>query len=451
MALLGRPYSISEGYSTVEHHESVIVKQDIELQETPAYVPDGVRGFSFGYDQWVISIINVMDRFHAVFPRTDTAFGKGLMTGVLLLRSFIGGLFMPYLADRISRKWALTVVVVIFDVSAVIQTCAQNYSTLMGAPLYISKTSPPNLRGTLLVLESIPIVPGVVIWYWITFGTRLLNSEVLASISSPTRLGGLPLSIASKIAWSVFPSSEHCQTPMRRVPAEFQGIFTEVKFQGLIQEKKHPGKHGIKLELLSWLDLFGKKDWRRTVVGCGMSLTLSGVFNVLQLVTVVVCFLIIDKVGRRPLAIFGGFATAGAYIISVAILSGLYAKDWSAHTAVGWACVAMAFLFILIFGLTYSPLAWALPSEVFPIATRSMGVALSTSTNWLSNFIVGIATPPLMDNMCYRTYISTQSETSGKTLEEIDDDFGDSSGREEQEILRTAALSTARTSVQNTV
>jgi hypothetical protein len=38
-----------------------------------------------------------------------------------------------------------------------------------------------------------------------------------------------------------------------------------------------------------------------------------------------------------------------------------------------------------------------------------MGVALSTSTNWLSNFIVGIATPPLMDNMCYRTYISTQS------------------------------------------
>jgi predicted MFS family arabinose efflux permease len=88
-------------------------------------------GFSFGYDQWVISIINVMDRFHAVFPRTDTAFGKGLMTGVLLLRSFIGGLFMPYLADRISRKWALTVVVVIFDVSAVIQTCAQNYSTLM--------------------------------------------------------------------------------------------------------------------------------------------------------------------------------------------------------------------------------------------------------------------------------------------------------------------------------
>jgi hypothetical protein len=58
---------------------------------------------------------------------------------------------------------------------------------------------------------------------------------------------------------------------MRRVPAEFQGIFTEVKFQGLIQEKKHPGKHGIKLELLSWLDLFGKKDWRRTVVGCGVA------------------------------------------------------------------------------------------------------------------------------------------------------------------------------------
>ncbi|KAF7597357.1 hypothetical protein BBP40_006298 [Aspergillus hancockii] len=379
-----------------------------------------------------------------------------------------------------------------------------------GAPLYISEISPPNLRGTLLVLESVSIDSGVVISYWITFGTRLLDSEV--SFRLPF---GLQMVCATILGIGIhfFPYSprwlalvnrqEDCLASLsklralpdtdERVQAEFQGIVTEIKFQALIQEKKHPGKHGIKLELLTWLDLFGKKGWRRTVVGCGvaffqqfmginafiyyaptlfrsigqsdeMSLILSGVFNVLQLVTVVVCFLIIDKVGRRPLAIFGGFATGVAYII-IAILSGLYAKDWSAHTAAGWACVAMAFLFILIFGLTYSPLAWALPSEVFPNATRSKGVALATSTNWLSNFIVGIATPPMMDNIGYRTYIFYAvwcvlagiwamvfvPETSGKTLEEINDVLGDSSGQEEQEILMTAAISTARPPVQNTV
>ena len=61
-------------------------------------------GFSFGYDQGVISIINVMPQFHAVFPRTETAFGKSFMTGMLELGAFIGCLFMPALADRISRK-----------------------------------------------------------------------------------------------------------------------------------------------------------------------------------------------------------------------------------------------------------------------------------------------------------------------------------------------------------
>jgi hypothetical protein len=88
-------------------------------------------GFSFGYDQGVISIINVMDQFHTAFPQTETAFGTGFMTGMLLLGAFVGCLFMPYLADKISRKWALTVVVVIFDIGAILQTAAQDYGMLV--------------------------------------------------------------------------------------------------------------------------------------------------------------------------------------------------------------------------------------------------------------------------------------------------------------------------------
>lgn len=119
------------------------------LDSMPSYGPEGVRGlvssgyvlgaaclaslggFSFGYDQGVISIINVMPRFHGTIPQAETDFGKGFMTGMLLLGAFIGCIFMPYLADKISRKWALTVVVVIFDIGAIIQTVAQNYGMLV--------------------------------------------------------------------------------------------------------------------------------------------------------------------------------------------------------------------------------------------------------------------------------------------------------------------------------
>lgn len=262
-----------------------------------------------------------------------------------------------------------------------------------------------------------------------------------------------------------------------KVQTEFRGIITEVKFQQVIEQRQHPGVTGMKREALIWLSLFSRRTWKRTAVGTGvtyfqqfvginafiyyaptlfesigqkgeMSLILSGVFNCLHLATVIVCFLIIDKVGRRPLAIFGGFGMGACYII-VAVLSALYGPDWP-NTSAGWACVAMAFIFVLIFGNTYSPLGWALPSEVFPNAVRSKGVALSTCVNWLSNFIVGVVTPPMMADIGYRTYIFFAvwcvlagvwafflvPETSGKTLEQIDEVFGDMTSQEERDVMR---------------
>lgn len=93
-------------------------------------------GFSFGYDQGVISIINVMPQFHARFPETDpknshSGFYTGFMTGMLEFGAFLGCFFMPYLADKISRKRALTVVVVIFNIGAIIQTTAKSYGALV--------------------------------------------------------------------------------------------------------------------------------------------------------------------------------------------------------------------------------------------------------------------------------------------------------------------------------
>lgn len=96
-----------------------------------AAVLASLGGFSMGYDMGVISIINVMDQFHAKYPFADTSFGKELMTAMLLLGAFVGCLFMPILADTYSRKWALTVCVVVFDIGAIIQTAAPNYAALV--------------------------------------------------------------------------------------------------------------------------------------------------------------------------------------------------------------------------------------------------------------------------------------------------------------------------------
>ncbi|WZH40763.1 general substrate transporter [Fusarium acuminatum] len=468
-------------------------------------------GFSFGYDQGVISIVNVMDQFHEVFPRAETAFGKGLMTGMLELGAFIGCLFMPTLADRISRKKALSIVVVIFNIGAIMQTAANSYGLLvagrtiggigvgtlaMGAPIYISEIAPPNLRGTLLVLESVSCVLGVVVSFWITYATRNLPGEI--SFRLPFGLQMVCSTILG-IGIHFFPYSPRwlalVDRPddalkslerLRRLPRtdsrvekEHIGICNEVTIQKLVQEKRHPGVTGLKLELFGWADLFKKKSWHRTSIAVGvaffqqlsginafiyyaptlfeslgqsgeMSLIMSGVFNMLQLVAVTVCFFIIDKVGRRPLAIWGGIGGGTAWGI-MAILVGVFNGKWSSNPAAGWAAVAMAFCFILIYGVSYAPLGWALPAEVFPNASRSKGVALATATVWLFNFIVGVATPPMIESIGFGVYVFFGSwcflagawafflvpETKGKTLEQMDDVFGDHAAQEETMIVRS--------------
>lgn len=56
-----------------------------------------------------------------------------------------------------------------------------------------------------------------------------------------------------------------------RIQTEWQGILAEVSFQKIVLEKKHPGQHGFRLELSTWMDLFTKKSWRRTAVGVGVA------------------------------------------------------------------------------------------------------------------------------------------------------------------------------------
>lgn len=539
------------GQEKVEHVENDLAPVETiataelptALAENVSYGPAGIKGlvsssyvfgaaflaslggFSFGYDQGVISIINVMPQFQQRFPEVapghpGSGFYKGFMTAMLEFGAFLGCFFMPKLCDKISRKWALTVVVCIFNIGAIIQTASPNYGALvagrtiggigvgtlaLGAPLYISEISPPNLRGTLLVLESVSIVSGVVIAYWLTYGTRYIDGE--AAFRVPF---GLQMVCATVLGTGIhlFPFSprwlslvgrddEALQSlaKLRRLPStdervqtEWRGIMAEVEFQKVLEERNHPGKKGWKLEIAQWADLFKKKTLRRTAVGMGvaffqqfsgvnafiyyaptlfsslgqdyeMSLILSGILNITQLIAVAICFVIIDHVGRRPLALWGAVGMCIVYIV-IAALVGRYSSNWSANSAAGYACVVFAFLYMLVYGVSYSPLGWALPSEVFSNATRAKGVALSTATVWISNFIIGVAVPPMLDSAGFGTYVFFAAfcgmaavwayflvpETKGKTLEEMDEVLGDTSGQEEKRMMKEAAGNARRRS-----
>jgi MFS family permease len=233
-----------------------------------------------------------------------SGFWKGLMTAMLELGAFVGAFNQGWLADKISRRYSIVVAVAIFIIGSVLQTAAMDYAMLtvgrtiggigigmlsMVAPVYISEISPPECRGALLVLEEFCIVLGIVIAYWITYGTRYMAGEwswrlpfLLQMVPSFVLLAGvvvLPFSprwLASKgrndealqslCRLRRLPETDH------RVQQELLDIKVEVRFHQELNTEKHPKIQGpgpkmsFLREMASWADCFKSGCWRRTHV-----------------------------------------------------------------------------------------------------------------------------------------------------------------------------------------
>ncbi|KAK2881781.1 hypothetical protein FQN49_000448 [Arthroderma sp. PD_2] len=148
-------------------------------------------GFLFGYDQGVVSGVLTMESFGAKFPRvfSDSGF-KGWFVSTLLLAAWFGSLVNGPLADYIGRKMCVMAAVVIFVVGSAIQAGAVNIPMLfagraiaglavgqltMVVPLYISEVSLPDIRGGLVVLQQLSITIGILISYWLDYGTNYIG------------------------------------------------------------------------------------------------------------------------------------------------------------------------------------------------------------------------------------------------------------------------------------
>ncbi|KAG8945579.1 hypothetical protein FRC00_010060, partial [Tulasnella sp. 408] len=117
--------------------------------------------------------------------------------------------------------------------------------------------------------------------------------------------------------------------------------------------------------------------------------------------------------------------------------------NWDAHRAAGWAAVVFIWIFAIGFGFSWGPCAWIVVAEVFPLGLRAKGVSIGASSNWLNNFAVAMSTPDFVTAASYGVYIFLgmmcvigalyiyflTPETKGRTLDEMDELFGDKSGR----------------------
>jgi len=111
------------------------------------------------------------------------------------------------------------------------------------------------------------------------------------------------------------------------------------------------------------------------------------VVGILNLISAFIATLVIKRVGRRQLLLFGSVVLFVALVLLPII-------GWAAPDA-GSASKYFIFLFILGFGFSLGSVTWIYISEILP----DIGVGVATLLSWVSCVIVAQAFPYLMDGI----------------------------------------------------
>ncbi|KAF7362605.1 MFS domain-containing protein [Mycena venus] len=443
-----------------------------------------IGGLSFGYDQGVIANVLVMEDFMQRWPITPLQ--KGALTAVLELGALIGTLLSGVLADKYSRRHSIFCGMRHLFIGRAVGGVGVGALSML-SPLYISEISPPEVRGSLIALEQFSIVLGVVVGFWIGFFTRHIPGSL--SWRLPLGLQIAPGVLLALGAIFLLPASPRllvlkgryaeAEASLVKLRGRDDGLtkieLLEMRVEAtLISQADGAGpKHGAG-ELAVWGRLLTKKYRARTMIGVlimvfqqwsginallyygptlvrsiglqgdTVGLLVSGGIGIVQFLAVGPAVVYIDRLGRKPL-LRGGSAIMAFSHLLIALLVQLFQDDWPEHAVAAWVAVAGIYTFTFAYGVSFGPIGWVLPSEVFPLSMRARGVALATSSNWINNFFIGLITPVIMEasaagtflvfaTACFLAYLwatYTVPETAGVALEDMDRVFGSEVGRED--------------------
>ncbi|KAI9051852.1 hypothetical protein LZ554_004113 [Drepanopeziza brunnea f. sp. 'monogermtubi'] len=472
-------------------------------------------GFLYGYNQGVFSGILTMPAFERYMGSYVTNESKkGWLTAILELGAWFGALVSGFLAEALSRKYAIMVATVVFIIGVVIQATAQEtgpegilagrFITGMGVgslsmivPMYNAEVAPPEVRGSLVGLQQLAITFGIMLSFWIDYGTHYIggtgDGQKASAWLIPICLQLIPAAILLVgILWMPFSprwlvhhgreeEARRVLANIRELPIDHELIeleYLEIKGQSLFEKRTVAERWPDLRELTAWNtfklqfiaigSLFETKPmFKRVVVatvtmffqqwtginailyyaptifqnlglsGNTVSLLATGVVGIVMFLATIPSVLYIDRLGRKPVLIVGAIGMAVCHVI-IACIVAAFRDSWDENKVAGWAAVSMVWIFVVHFGYSWGPCSWIIVSEIWPLSTRTYGMALGTSSNWMNNFIVGQVTPDLIADVSYGTYLLFGGltflgaafifffvpETKRVSLEEMDVIFG---------------------------
>jgi MFS transporter, SP family, galactose:H+ symporter len=437
-----------------------------------------LSGLLFGYDQGVISgaLSGIEKDFHV------STFLLEVITSWVTLGAMAGALVAGWLADRFGRRLTIVAAALLFIAGAMIEALAPGAYVLVAgrllvgfgvgvasvaAPLYASELAPAHLRGRMVSLYQLAITMGIFVAYFADY--LLINGNqwrVMLGISAiPAVLLALAiLPLPDSPRWYV-KRGRHADALAALKRVEPNEDF-DADLQA-IEELNAQEANG------SWLEVFARR-WRRPLI-IGVALAALQQFTginaiiyyadkifaaagfdspssqslatllAIGMVNVVATFgavAWVDRFGRRPLLLIGTVGMGVSLVVVGIMFEFLDAQTTTSSGTSVYGIVTLVALvvFIASFAFSLGPVVWTIINEIYPSHIRGKGVALATAVNWFSAWLVsqfflslvGAITEAgtfwLFAGFCAVTYVFVLRfvpETKGKTLEEVQQLWGD--------------------------
>ncbi|QVL57444.1 MAG: sugar porter family MFS transporter [Simkaniaceae bacterium] len=377
-----------------------------------------IGGFLFGYDTGVISgAILYIKQEYAV-----TVIQEELIISMVSLGAIFGAILGGPLCDKVGRKKIVLSSSLIFIVSAIGLSFSGSVNEIITwrflvgfaigvssatAPLYIAELSPRHIRGALVTVNQLFITIGILGSYLIGF--LFVESQSWRIMFA---LAGIPAAIQF-LVMVFFPESPRYLTNIGEKTKAFNIL---KKYRATEEDAALEISHIEKIrkkKKAHWSELFSKSVRPALLAGVGVTIiqqitgintiiyyaptifkfagigsdkaallatTWVGTINVLM--TFVAIYLL-DKVGRKPLLLFG----LGGMALSLIIL-GIGFHQTVSKELIGIIALICLFTYIASFAFSLGPIGWLLNSEIYPLHIRGKAMGVATCANWVSNFIV---------------------------------------------------------------
>ncbi|KAG8636727.1 hypothetical protein MANES_15G030700v8 [Manihot esculenta] len=354
-----------------------------------------------------------------------------LFTSSLYFAALVSTFGASHVTRNKGRRASIIVGSISFFLGAVLNAAAVNISMLIigrillgvgigfgnqAVPLYLSEMAPAKVRGAVNQLFQLTTCLGILIANLINYGTEKIHpwgwrlSLGLATVPATLMFVGgvfLPETPNSLVEQGRLEEGRKVLEKVRgttKVDAEFADLIDasnaaraiEHPFKNLLKRKNRPqliiGALGIpafqQLTGMNSILFYAPVIFQSLGFGSGASLYSSVITSGALVFGALISMALVDKFGRRAFFLEAG-TEMFCFMVAVAITLALkFGQGVTLPKGIGIFLVVIICLFVLAYGRSWGPLGWLVPSEIFPLETRSAGQSMVVCVNMLFTALI---------------------------------------------------------------